>query len=290
MHWDPMTIDEFARYKRADGMNVVKIHGVWWAEVRPCFFRPLNPFQEIAPWTKLYPPKSLLGGIIHVVPSHVPARSCLNFHVYDDLQNYSIDSLSANRRKHTRRGMKIFTDRPLGDLNEFVAAGHDIYKIFYERTHYWYKSNRTRRSEFHAWAKKLYDCPKIVKTGIYIDNKISAVVTSFQVDDIIFGDNLFADNLGLSLNVIDYIMHRFRESSAGTGARYFFSGLPTGKASLDSSKMMRGCKLLRLPAYCLINPAALTLARLLMKDSYHKLLTVMSQEAAKPAGSETVDP
>jgi hypothetical protein len=66
--------------------------------------------------------------------------------------------------------------------------------------------------------------------------------------------------------------------TASTDARYLFSGLPTGKETLDSSKMMRGCKLLRLPAYCKINPFALSLAKLVMKDSYHKLLTVMATE------------
>jgi hypothetical protein len=279
MIWDPMTIDEFASYKQDDGMKLVKIDGVWWAEVRPFFFRPLCPFHEIAPWSKMYPPTSLLGGVLHLVPPHVETKSCINFHVYDDLKNYSLDIVSANRRKQIRRGIKNFTDRPITDLEEFVATAYDIYKIFYQRTNYWYKNNRTRREEFYAWAEKLYDYPKIEKTGIYLDNKLSAIVTSFQVEDIIFGDNLFSDNASLGLSVIDYIMHRFRESSASTDARYFFSGLPTGKETLDSSKLMRGCKLLRLPAYCKINPLALSLAKLIMKDSYHKLLTVLAQES-----------
>jgi hypothetical protein len=282
MNWEPMSVDEFARYKREEGMKLVKIDGIWWAEVRPCFFRPLVPFREIEPWSKLYPPKCILGGFLHVVPPHVPAKSCINFHVYDDLKSYSLDALNRNRRKQTRRGLKNFTDRPIVDLEEFAASAYDIYKIFYKRTNYWYKSNRTRREEFYAWAEKLYDYPKIDKTGVFRNGKLSAIVTSFQVEDIIFGDNLFSDNESLSLNVIDYIMHRFRETAASTDAKYFFSGLPTGKATLDASKLMRGCKLLSLPAYCKINPISLSLAKFLMKDSYHKLKTVMA-----PGSSES---
>ena len=287
MIWDPMTMDEFASYKREDGMKLVKVDGIWWAEVRPFFFRPLCPFHEIAPWSKGYPAKAVLGGVLHVVPSHVPAKSCINFHVYDDLKNYSLGKLSSNRRRQIKRGLRNFTDRPITELDEFVGSAYEIYKIFYKRTNYWYKNNRTRKEEFYAWAEKLFDYPKIDKTGFYLDNKLCAIVTSFQVDDIIFGDNLFSDDHSLGMNIIDYVMHRFRESSAETDARYFFSGLPTGKASLDSSKMMRGCKLLSLPAYCKINPLALTIAKIVMKDSYHKLLTVMAQEASVWKDSKT---
>jgi hypothetical protein len=81
MQRDAMTIDEFASYKREDGMKVVKIDGIWWAEVRPCFFRPLFPFCEIKPWSKRYPPKAFFGGFLHVVPDSVKTTSCINFHV-----------------------------------------------------------------------------------------------------------------------------------------------------------------------------------------------------------------
>ena len=286
MNWDPMTIDEFARYKQDDGMKLAKIAGVWWAEVPPFFFRPLCPFHEMTPWSKLYPPKSLLGGILHVVPPHVKTTSCINFHVYDNLKNYSFDGLSSKRRKQVRRGVRNFTDRPIADLEEFVANAYEIYQIFYQRTNYWYKNNRTNREEFYAWAEKLYACPKIVKTGIYLDDKLSAIVTSLQVDDIIFGDNLFSDNTSMRLGVVDFIMHRVREDAAATDAKYVFSGLPTGEESLDSSTLERGCKLLTLPAYCKINPVALSLAKIVMKDSYHKLLTVMAQNNPDSQGSD----
>ena len=288
MHWDPMTIDDFAQYKREDGMKVVKVDGVWWAEVRHFFFRPLVPFHELEPWSKRYPAKAILGGFLHVVPSHVQTKSCINFHVYDDLKNYSLDILSSNRRRKIRMGLNKFTDRQITDVDEFVACGYEIYKIFFARTNYWYKNNRTQKEEFRAWARTMYDYPQIDKIGVYLNDKICAIVTSFQIDDIIFGDNLFSDNVGLNQNVVDFIMHRFRETAASTDAKYFFSGLPTGKDSLDSSKLKRGCKLLSLPAYCKINPAALLLARLVMKDSYHKLLAVMARDAPDYQESETL--
>jgi hypothetical protein len=278
MQWEVLTVDEFAEYRQAEGMKLVKIDGIWWAEVRPFFYRPLFPFREIKPWSKRYPAKAFLGGVLHVVPSSIVTKSCINFHVYDNLQNYSLDLLSSKRRKVIRHCTAKFSIRPIPDLDEFISAAYPIYRVFYQRTNYWYKNERNEKEHFIAWANNLYDLPKINKNGIYLDNKLSGVETSFRIEDIIFGDNLFSDNEGLRNDIIDFLVHSVRESAAHTDAKYFFSGLPTGVTTLDSSKRMRGCQLLSLPAYCKINPFALSAAKLFMKDSYHKFLTVTAPD------------
>ena len=91
-----MTIDEFAMFQQANGMNVVKIDDIWWAEVRPFFFRPLLPFTEIYPNSERYPLKSLIGGFQHVVPPGIKTNSHMNFLVFDNLQDYSLNMLSKN--------------------------------------------------------------------------------------------------------------------------------------------------------------------------------------------------
>lgn len=282
MHWEPMSIEEFAKYRREEGMKLVKVDGIWWAEVRPFFFRPLFPFCEIKPWAKRYPVKSVFGGVLHLVPADVPTKACINFHVYDDLKKYSLDSLSYKRRKVTRDSMTKFVTRQITDPVEFVDAGYEVYKSFYQRTNYWYKNDRIAKDNFRVWGNKLFDYPKINKTGIYLDNKLTAVETSYRIEDVICGDNLFSDNVALQANVVDFLTHRLREAAARSNAKYFFSGLPTGVGSLDDSKLKRGCRLLCLPAYCIINPMSLSLARLFMKDSYRKFLTVMAPDASEP--------
>jgi hypothetical protein len=270
-------MDEFARYRSEEGMKLVKVAGVWWAEVRPCFFRPLFPFREIKPWSRMYPLKSVFGGFLHAVPPSVKTSTFLNFHVYDNLPGYSLDLLSSNRRRLTRRAMERFQARPITDFEDFVESGYEIYKIFYCRTNYWYKKERNCKEEFRAWALNLFAFPKINKTGFYMDDKLVAIETSFRVEDIIFADNLFSDDIGLKSNVVDFVQHKLREAAAGTDAKYLFLGLPTGKKSLDSSKLEKGCKIIRMPAYCKINPFALCAAKFIMTDSYNKFFTVLDK-------------
>ncbi|GFO66653.1 hypothetical protein GMLC_02320 [Geomonas limicola] len=285
MHWEPMTVDEYAGYRLREGLKLVKVDGVWWMEPRPCFFLPLFLFHEIRPWSRRYPTKALLGGVMHLVPPEYAKATTMNFHVHDDLRNYSLDTLSTRRRKITRDSLSYFTARPIADLEEFVEAGYQVYRNFYRRTGYWYKKERIIKDRFRAWSENLYCHPRIYKLGIYLEGRLCAVETSYQVEDVIFGDNLFSDDVSLKLNVVDFITHELRLGAAQTDARYVFTGLPSGVPTLDNSKSKKGCKLLNLPAYCKINPLALALARVVMKDGYRKLASVLSREEGEASQS-----
>lgn len=285
MHWELMTVDEFAGYRQDEGMQLVKLDGIWWMEPRPFFFMPLFLFQELIPWSTRYPVRSLFGGVMHLVPAATPATCGMNFHVHDDLSNYSLDILSNRRRKITRDSLARFSARPITDLEEFVEAGYQVYRAFYQRTRYWYKNERIVKGNFRSWAENLYRYPKIYKLGVYLEGRLCAVETSYRVEDVIIGDNLFSDDRSLHLDVVDFLTHHLRQGAARTDARYFFAGLPSGVPTLDNSKSKKGCKLLRLPAYSRINPLALVVARLVMKDSYRKLVTVVAEPECAPARS-----
>ncbi|HBG04524.1 MAG: hypothetical protein A2075_14235 [Geobacteraceae bacterium GWC2_58_44] len=285
MYWDPMTMDEFAMCQQAEGLKLVHLDGVWWVEIRPFFFRPLFPFAEIDPNSKRYPLKALVGGLLHVVPDGVAANSTMNFFVYDDLKNYSLETLSRKRRKVVMKGLENFTAKPLTDPDEFVATAYDVYMSFQKRTNYSYKDERVNREVFSEWARNLFRNPKIRKLGAYHKDKLCAVETSYRIEDVIIGDTLFANDLSLSLKVTDFLYHTLREAAVHTDARYFFVGLPTGVKSLDQSKLIRGCKLLNKPACYKINPLTLSVVKVFMKSSYHKLLEII----APPPQQEDVD-
>jgi hypothetical protein len=286
MFWDPMTIDEFARSRQADGMKVVRIDNIWWTEVRPFFFRPLFPFSEIYPSPQKYPLEARIGGVLHLVPSGVPANSTMNFFVYDNLQNYSLNSVSHRRRRIINQGIKYFTAKRITDLTEFIDTAHEVYISFHNRTRYSYKNNRVDKRVFTEWAHKLFDQKKIVKLGAYHSGKLSAIELSYRVGNIIFGDTLFANNIGLNKKVTDFVLHTLREEAGKSDARYFFVGLPTGVRSLDSSKLNRGCKIINMPAYYHINPLALSIAKIFMKSSYQKLQDIIAPNLAAIASDD----
>jgi hypothetical protein len=277
MFWKRMTKNEFATSQQEEGLKVVKKDGIWWLETRRFFFRPLFPFEQITPWSKKYPLKSLAGGFLHLVPAGKSGNSNLNLFVYDDLKNYSLDILSNKRRGITRQGLRNFSARTIPDPEEFIATAYDVYISFHNRTGYSYKNERLNRQAFARWARNLYKNQKSLKLGAYNHGKLSAVEISYFVEDVIIGETFFSDDASLNLKVTDFVVHALRMAATETDAKYLFLGFPSGVNSLDESKLIRGCRLLRMPAYCKMNPLALAAAKLVLKESYRKFSSMTRQ-------------
>jgi hypothetical protein len=282
MFLDRMTLDEFAMYNRATGVKVTKVDGIWWAEVRPFFFRPLFPFIEIYPGSKRYPAKSRLGGFLHPVPLGVSANANLNMFIYDEIQKYSLNILKEKQRYITRKGLKNFTVRPITDVTELATSGYKVYMSFYNRTKYVYKNERTLKKHFVHWAYTLFEFPKLLILGAYNQNILSAIDISYRVEDVIIDDTFFSDSLSQNLKVTDALLHTLREIASTSGASFLCRGLPSGKQSLDASKIMRGCRILTMPATYKINALALYATKYFMKDSYNKYLALTTN----PSSSE----
>ncbi|HPG40673.1 MAG TPA: hypothetical protein PLP19_16265 [bacterium] len=271
MQWQRMTLDEYALYQQANGVHTSKTDGVWWAEVKPCFYRPLLPWTVVKPGSVNYPPKYHIGGIQHAIPQEIPGNSYINLFFLNDLQNYSLESLCHKRRNQVKKGLNHFTSKQITDSREFKEQAFQIYVDFYHRTHYGYKKDRLHRDHFNAWADTLFANPKILILGAYHQDKLSAVNTSYQVEDTIIGSSFFADTTSLSLGISDFFMHTIREIAASSDAASIFYGWATGEKGLDDFKLIRGCELEKLPARYQINPFIHYTAKLLIKNKYLKL-------------------
>jgi len=270
--WNPMTIDEYAIFQIAQGIKTIKIADTWWVEIRPFFFCPLLPYHKYLPKEIKYPFKAIIGGAQHAISVIKFANSTLQFFVYDNLQNYSLDILSSKRRNTIRKGEKNFYFKKINDISEFINNAFDIYSSFQNRTNYNYKEERLNIKYFRLWAEKLFSFPKVLILGVYHFSKLSAISISYMVRDIVIDATFFSDSQSQKLQVTDYVLHIIRSEAARTEAKYIVRGAPTGIKNLDNSKLKRGCKILSLPAYLHINPVAEFLLKIFMKKSYNKLL------------------
>lgn len=276
MTWEPMTLDEYAELQKATGEKIVKIQGIWWSQPRPFFFRPLFPFTEIVPQWQNHPPKSLFGGVVHLVPADAYSNSCLNMFLYESPKDYALEKLGAKHRWTIKKAKESFSAKRITSLEQFLEEAPTIYHSFYDRTKYFYKPERLNKDIFAAWAKPYFANSKVVILGAYHGDKLGAIDISYQVEDVLIDDIFFSDTESQSLQVTDFMIHTLREAAKSINARYLFRGFPSGKATLDASKALRGCKLLKMPAYFRINPMALFLSKIFMKQSYDKLTALVT--------------
>lgn len=285
MSWDRMSIDEFAIFRRNGGDRVVNVKGTWWVEARPFFYRPLFPFSRVAPAPENYPSGSLIGGVVHLVPEGSRGNSWMNLFLYGDLQDYALERLG-KMGWTARKGLQQLRAGRIHELERFVEEAYPVYRSFYQRTRYFYKRERTLKTAFHDWASSIFSTPKVVVTGAYLQERLCAIDIAYQVEDVIIDDVFFSDTASQQLQVTDFMLHILREAARESDARWLFRGYPSGKESLDRSKLMRGCKLVPFPGQLRLNPFITCLGKAAMGESYRKLLamTTPPDGEGRPAG------
>ncbi len=270
--FNPMTLPEYAALQTALGEQVVKVGDYYWRRVRPLFYRPLLPFQP--PPTAL-PPRpwpAWLGGVQYPVLSRQPANSVMSFLISEPAHSYSLDALDYNRKRQVRLAARRFTARPITDFGEFSEKAYPVYLDFYERTRYRYKSKRQAHDRFMAWAQILFRFNQLRILGAWEAAQLTAVSISERVDGTVLYSTFFATTAAMKHHALDLMLHEVRQAAAATvGVRQVFAGMYKDGKGLDDSYLLRGFRVVALPAMIRANPVALALLRLLRPQAYAAL-------------------
>jgi hypothetical protein len=272
--WPSMTVDEYASLEAAMGAKIEQVGGTWWRQVRPYFYRPLLPFCEVDPKSVQLPKRSRIGGAQFPVVPGAPANSHLDLLTFDDPQAYSLDEISQSSRRHIRRAIQSFTVEPIEDIDEFVASGHAVYVSFLERTGYGYKSDRSDKDRFAAWARALFSFPKVQVFGAYRDCQLASVSVSYVVEGVAFTATFFSRSDALKDYVADLMLHEIRERAAvSENVKMIFAAAAGMERGLDEFYLRRGARLVRKPALLNMNPLVSLALKTLKRDEYLKLGT-----------------
>ncbi len=268
-----MSIDEYADFQKAIGADLVNIAGVWWRKVRPFFYQPLSLFLEAAPDSIRPPSRAWIGGYKHMVPSEHMANSRMNYFIWDNVHEYSMERLNPKIRRSIRTGEKSITIKPVDDFNEFITSGYQAYVSFQSRTKYTYLRERTDKRHFINWAKILYRYPAVKILGAYYQGTLCAIEISYLIDNVLFDATFFSNTEHLKYRVSDVMVHTLREGAAACPrVKCIYKGQVTGQSGLDEFKLTRGCKIVSKPAYYKINPIAHYFVEKLMPNEYRKLI------------------
>jgi len=273
MSWQSMTIEEYAEFQKAIGADVINIAGVWWRMARPFFYQPLFPLLEAAPNSIKPPFQARIGGYKHMVPSGLMANSRMNYFIWDNVHEYSLEKLDRKKRWGIRDGMKSIAIKPVDDFDEFITSGYQTYLSFQSRTKYHYKTERIYKGQFKKWAEILFRYPAVKILGAYYKGTLCAIDISYLINNVLIEATFFSTTEHLKFKVSDVMVHALREGAAGCPrVKYVYKGQVTGQRGVDGFKLMRGCKIVSKPAYYQINPIAQFLVEKLMPKEYKKLI------------------
>ena len=273
--WQPMTVKEFARFRCSFGERVIESNGIFWRQVRPFFFRPLLPYKEYQATLVKPPPKAWWGGFQYAVPQGPSANSSLNLLLFQDAENYSLETLSDQHRRQIKSAARQWVVRQITDREEFKQSAYPVYLSFYERTRYPFAAQRTRRDYFSQWADRLFQIPKAMILGGYHNGRLGGVSVSLLVDDTVHYPTVFCDTESLRAHLSSFMLHTVREAVAQSRcARQIFAGL--GKSAegrtVDQFYLQRGCQPVRQPARLVLNPVAASLLKRFARKPYAHLM------------------
>lgn len=271
-----MTVEEFAAYEHSHGNRVIPANGVFWRRVRPFFYRPFLPYLEYQPQLVSGPFMAFIGGYQHATPPHAPVNSVLNLLICEEPASYSLGDLDRHERREIKRAAEVFTVSLVSDVNEFKTKAYRVYRSFYDRTKYGYKSERRYEGHFSKWAESLFQNPKTIVLGAFRkDRTLGAVGIWHLIEGTLVYSTFFCDTESLRMHVTGLMLHTMREAAAGCLViKQIFIGnyKPSSAAGVDDFYLARGCKLARKPALLHLNPwASLFLKRLLPKQ-YEQLI------------------
>ena len=263
-----MSVPEYAALERAFGAAVICKAGVYWRRVRPFFYRPLVPLQQLDPETTPRP-ASWPRGCKFAVGDPASANSTMSFLVYDDPREYSIEKLGHNRRQKISRAAKSFRVRRIVEFDELREHGHRAYLSFFRRTNYGYKSDRASRAGFDRWVDTLARFPKAIVLGAYRPDGLCAVSVSYWVEDTLWCASLFSDSDAANQGIGEVMLHELRQIAARQpGIGRIVMRPYRGGNNHDQYYMIRGCKIVRFPARLEIHPVIRFFVKRLLPKLY----------------------
>lgn len=267
-----MTLSDYAKQQGRLGAKIICRNGVYWRKIRPFFYRPLLPVEGYSkPDVKT--PVAWPSGFQYVVGDGQQANSTMNFIMLEDLPGYSLESLTHKRRQLIKRAAQQFQVRPLQDSDKLKAQGHSVYLSFYQRTRYSYKQDRNSYSVFCKWIDTLFSSPETIMLGGYGPNGLSAISTSYWVNQTLVYSTLICESEALHKNLGELMFHEIRQLAASqSGIKQIYVRNYHGGNTLDQYYLYRGCQLVRKPARLEIPQPFHSMLRWILPNKYELLL------------------
>jgi hypothetical protein len=243
-----MTLERYAAFELATGGTAIKAGDIWWHQVRPFLYRPLLPF-------KAYDSTDVgeirrIGAFQHAVLNGQAHDTYLNPIVFDELHAYDIKTLRKGVRGQIKKALQsAVTVSRIVDEDEFCEKGYPAYLSFFERTRYSFEAGRRQKEGFARWARTVLEFNEVVVLGSFAGSELLSFEISCLVEGALILVTIVNSGEALRLCVPDLLLH-FTRTSAGRQPeiRMIFDSMLTQSRGINEFKLLRGARVLALPA------------------------------------------
>jgi hypothetical protein len=156
--------------------------GRYWRETFPGLFEPIHPMARLTPWEATRPSPRCWGYHAALTESCTSeANSSMPMHLLADLDDFSADSVSSNRRYHLRRSQRQVTVVQVTGAGPLEREGYEVFRSAQARTGNPYRAARSK-AEFLAEMEWYLSRPSAIVLAGLVDDRIGGWVAGYAVD------------------------------------------------------------------------------------------------------------
>jgi hypothetical protein len=270
--WLRMSVDRYAALERATAVKVVKKGNIWWHQIRPFLYRPLLPFKKYDLKTAREG-FSKISAFQHCVEDGQPHNSCLNPVVFDELHSYDLKNMPGNVQRHVKKALRNrVTVSRIVDEREFSEKAYPVYLSFYERTKYGFDPSRRRKNGFSRWAHAVFKFHEAVVLGAFAGQELVGFEISCLIENTLILKTIVHSQRALRLGCPDLLLHHYRISALEQpDIHAIYDSMLAGNPGINEFKIVRGAKVLALPAFLNIHPIVLWWLKNTTESIYSRL-------------------
>jgi hypothetical protein len=180
-HLVPMTESELAS-DPPERRRTVLHRGRWWRETFTGLFEPIHPMARLTGWEATRPSPRCWGYHAALAESSVAeANASMPMHLLVDLDGFSVDSLSSNRRYHLRRSQREVRTVQIVGPGPLESGGYEVFRSAQARTHNPYRMVGSK-AEFLAEMEWYLSRPSAIVLAGLVDDRIGGWVAGYAVD------------------------------------------------------------------------------------------------------------
>jgi hypothetical protein len=162
--------------------QTVRHRGRYWRETFPGIFEPVHPMARLTGWEATRPSPRCWGYHAALVESSAAeANASMPMHLLADLDGFSVDSLSANRRYHLRRSQRQVSCVQILGAGPLEDGGYDVFRSAQERTHNPYRA-ASSRAEFLAEMEWYLSRPSAIVIAGFVEERLGGWIAGYAVD------------------------------------------------------------------------------------------------------------
>jgi hypothetical protein len=274
-----MTAEETVQADRGLGIRFHFCDQVWWREVKPFFYQPALATVRLEPGTCRPHLLSALGGYYHMVPDGSESNGTVVANEISDPVGYDLRSLK-RKRGQILRALAAFRIAPVGDLQDLLGSGYDVYLDWEQRIGE-VRTKRSSRAAFGRWVKSVFEHPYGMVLGAYKGDRLAAFMTSYAIDGVANCSKIFSHSEFSQQTPSSALLYAFvKIASNNAEIRRVWHGLRHTNPSLQRYKAAMGFELVSYPAHIRLRAAVRPVVRWCFPMQYQRLMGQYGSESA----------